>query len=155
MRAPRLKNFDYKGYIAYSITICCDYKNNYFKSEIVINKCSEILKELSEKFNFKIYLYTFMPDHLHLCVVGESKNSDLIKLIKLFKQMAGHWFKNEYHKKLFQPGYYDHIIRKEEGIEKVMRYIAENPIRQGLVGNYDEFKFTGSFMFDDTKNLFV
>lgn len=148
MSAPRLRNFDYIGYAAYSITICCNFKHNYFESDTVVQECIKILKDVSEEYGFRVYLWTFMPGHLHLSVVGDSANANLRKMIKGFKQKCGFWFKKEYNKQLFQPGYYDHIIRKEEGIENVMRYIANNPVRKGLCENYGDYKFTGSFEFD-------
>ncbi|MEW6606117.1 MAG: transposase [bacterium] len=151
MSAPRLENFDYIGYAAYSITICCNFKHNYFESDKTVHECINILKEIAEKYQFKIYLYTFMPDHLHLCVIGDSENANLQKMIKIFKQKCGFWFKKEYNKQLFQQGYYDHIIRKEEGIENVMKYIANNPVRKELCKNFEDYRFTGSFEFDVNK----
>ncbi|MEK7812392.1 MAG: transposase [Candidatus Desantisbacteria bacterium] len=151
MSAPRLENFDYIGYRPYSITICCDCRHNYFESDIVVNECIKILRDVSEEYEFKVYLYTFMPDHLHLSIVGSSENANLQKMIKIFKQKCGFWFKKEYGKQLFQSGYYDHIVRKEEGIEKVIRYMANNPVRKGLCENYEDYRFTSSFEFDMKK----
>ena len=154
MPAPRLKDFDYVGYAAYSITICCDFKRKFFESDKVVQKCISFLKECSDKYQFKIYLYTFMPNHLHLCVVGDSDNANLKKMIIVFKQKCSFWFKKECNLKLFQQGYYDHIIRKEEGIGKVMNYIAYNPIRKNLCENYCDYKFTGSFEFELSESFF-
>lgn len=151
MSAPRLRKFDYIGYTAYSITICCNFKHSHFESNIVVRECIKILKDISEEYKFKVYIYTFMPDHLHLCLVGDSENANLKKMIKLFKQKCCFWFKKEYSKQLFQPGYYDHIIRKKEGIKDVIRYIANNPIRKGLCKHYKEYQFTGSLEYDIRK----
>ena len=43
--------------------------------------------------------------------------------------------------KLWQRGFYEHIIRKEENIADVAEYILNNPVRQGLVqdGEYYEW----------------
>ncbi|MGB7814803.1 MAG: hypothetical protein WBL28_00460 [Methylotenera sp.] len=36
-------------------------------------------------------------------------------------------------KPIWQPGFYDHAIRKDEDIVAIARYIIANPIRAGLV----------------------
>jgi len=40
---------------------------------------------------------------------------------------------------------YDHVLRKEESIEGVARYILDNPVRKGLVSDYKEYPFSWSF----------
>ncbi len=42
--------------------------------------------------------------------------------------------------RLWQPRFYDHIVRKSEGIAEVARYIFENPDRKGLADDYP-FRF--------------
>lgn len=148
MSAPRLHEFDYKGYIAYSVTICCDYKKKIFVKEDKISFCLEVLSDLAGKYGFKVYLYTFMPNHLHLCLVGNRENANLIKMINMFKQKTGFRYKKDFQETLWQSSYYDHVIRKEEGVENAVRYMLNNPVRKGLVKDYWEYPFSGSFVFD-------
>lgn len=45
---------------------------------------------------------------------------------------------------MWQSGYYDHVLRNDEGSLGVMRYILENPVRAGLVAEVQEYPYSGS-----------
>jgi len=101
-----------------------------------------VLYSICESERFKILVYCFMPDHLHLLLVGEA-SSDLIKTMKTFKQITSQRFKNDYAEPLWQRGYYDHILRREEDLEVVANYIWGNPVRKGLAGTILDYPFSG------------
>ncbi|MBN2380988.1 hypothetical protein JXM67_14415 [candidate division WOR-3 bacterium] len=44
---------------------------------------------------------------------------------------------------MWQRGYYDHILRKEEDLEIVANYIWGNPVRKGLAETIEEYPFSG------------
>lgn len=92
-----------------------------------------------------------MPDHLHLLLKGEEK-SDLVRMVKQFKQLTGYYFKRGAGKRLWQKSYYDHVLRKEEDVRGVIRYILENPVRKGLVSQPEEYLFCGSLEFGDEES---
>ena len=45
--------------------------------------------------------------------------------------------------KLWQKGYYDHIVRREEDLRKITEYILANPVRKGLIDDYTAYEFNG------------
>ncbi|WP_423251811.1 transposase, partial [Pseudomonas viridiflava] len=45
--------------------------------------------------------------------------------------------------KVWQKGYHDRAIRREEDVLKAARYIVANPLRAGLVTNVGDFPFLG------------
>ena len=100
-----------------------------------------------------------MPDHLHLLLEGETRDSDIKKLIAVFKQASGYqygqnadqYFSTAEKPKLWQPSFYDHVLRKEEALEEGTRYVLNNPVRKGLVKHYKEYEFSGSFVLADGK----
>ena len=49
---------------------------------------------------------------------------------------------------LWQINYYEHVLRKEEDTKGVARYIFSNPMRKGLVEDFKDYTFLGSFEFD-------
>ncbi|TKJ40894.1 transposase [candidate division TA06 bacterium B3_TA06] len=140
--APRLQCLDYKGQYAYSITICIHNKSPIFKDEKVVNDILETLHSVCSQAKFSILAYCFMPDHLHL-LLGGGEDTDFVKMMKSFKQITSYRFKNSYGKLLWQRGYYDHILRKDEDIEVVARYIWGNSVRKGLVESIDDYPFSG------------
>lgn len=98
-----------------------------------------------------------MPDHLHLLLEGETEDADLKRLIVLFKQASGYNYKKNAGRcysadekpKLWQTSFYDHVLRKDEDLLDVVRYILNNPVRKGLVRNYTEYRHSGSLVFRD------
>ena len=50
--------------------------------------------------------------------------------------------------KLWQPSYYDHVLRKDEDILSVARYVVGNPVRKALVSHFADYEFIGSFELD-------
>jgi REP element-mobilizing transposase RayT len=77
--------------------------------------------------------WVVMPDHLHWLV--DLKNVTLGTLMRYFKARSSH----ELHKvglrstPVWQAGYHDRALRKEEDVVMVARYIIANPLRAGLV----------------------
>ena len=45
---------------------------------------------------------------------------------------------------LWQDSYYDRVVRAEEDLGGIARYIIENPVRAGLVKSPLEYPFVGS-----------
>ena len=96
-----------------------------------------------------------MPDHIHLLIEGKTENADMIKFISIFKQRTAFWFNRRYNIRLWQPGYYEHVLRKDEATSAVARYIFENPVRKGIVSNYLQYPYSGSFELNDIRELFI
>ena len=92
-------------------------------------------------------VFCFMPDHLHL-LLGGKENSDLNVYMKAFKQASAYSFKKEFNEILWQRSYYEHILRREETVEDISRYILNNPVRAGLVEDFRQYPYSGSSLFD-------
>ncbi len=151
-KRTRLKEFNYKGLYRYFITICTFNKEQIFKDNpSTVIWLVDILREQSRTFRFKIWAYCFMPDHLHLLLEGDDVNSDLKKFISSYKQISSFYYKERVGKQLWQINYYDHVLRKEEDNMNVAYYIFNNPLRKGIVDDFKQYEFIGSFEFDMAK----
>jgi putative transposase len=120
---------------------------------VVVTKSIEILKDLSQQESFSVWAYCFMPDHVHLLIEGARSKTDMRRFMRLFKQKAGYWFKSIYKEKLWQPGYYERVLRDDEGTLTVVRYILENPVRKGLVEHFSHYPYLGSLQIDNICHL--
>jgi len=142
-KTNRLNRELYSQERIYFVTICCNNGEGLFVNPQFTN---EMLQELSKCCKLQVftnYAYCFMPDHVHLLLGGE-EGTDLIKLIKQFKQHTGYAFKKTTGNRSWQKSYYDHILRKEEDMVEIVRYILENPVRKGLSKQAEEYPFSGS-----------
>jgi REP element-mobilizing transposase RayT len=78
--------------------------------------------------------FVVMPDHLHwLMQLGEG--ASLSNVVGAVKAVTAHALGQ----RIWQNGFHDHAVRKEEDLAKLARYIIANPVRAGLaqrVGDY-------------------
>jgi putative transposase len=92
---------------------------------------------------FDVPAYCFMPDHLHLLICGNQPWSYLPGCLKLLRQRAAVEFSRVRGERLWQSGYFEHVLRNDEAVETVARYIETNPVRAGLATTVGEWRFTG------------
>jgi len=95
-----------------------------------------------------IIAYCFMPDHLHLLVEGQSEQANARKFAEVFRQVSGFYFRAHREARLWQEGYYDHILRDEDATIAVARYIVLNPVRAGLCADASTYPLTGSTRYE-------
>jgi putative transposase len=138
----------YRGKILVSFTLCIKNRKELFVSNDIFSRFESILlKELAEG-DVSAQIYLFMPDHVHLILSGREENTDILKCLNSYKKQTGFWlYKNKPSIK-WQKDYYDHILRKEEDLETIIKYILNNPVRAGLVDNWKQYQFKGSTIFN-------
>jgi REP element-mobilizing transposase RayT len=51
--------------------------------------------------------------------------------------------------KLWQPGFFDHLLRSEESYEQKWRYVRENPVRAGLASRAEDWPYQGEVVLID------
>jgi REP-associated tyrosine transposase len=85
-----------------------------------------------------------MSDHLHLILAGTDEQADFQRFMSNWKQRSGFRHKQRTGNSLWQESYYDHVLRDDEEMERAVRYVLENPVRKGLVREFDEYPFSGS-----------
>ena len=146
-RSLRLSGFDYHYPGPYHVTIGTYERQPFLACPELVAALREELASLASLAGVQVYAYCFMPDHLHLLLVLSGK-MDLVEFVRRFKGRSTRIFWQHGGKgKLWQRGFYDHILRKEEGLREVARYILENPVRAGLTQDFRAYYGAGSFVF--------
>jgi len=139
-KANRLPPASYEGGI-YFVIISCDRRAAYFAQAKRAEWCAKHLLACAQMAGADLLAYTIMPDHVHLLVA--QYHGTLPALVRTFKQVTGFHFKKDTGQGLWQKGYYDHVIRKEEDLAEIALYIAANPVRRALVVDWQAYEFTG------------
>jgi len=150
----RLKKYDYSQAGAYFVTIDVQNREHLFgniaNGEMVLNDAGKMIDDqwnaLRERFPFvDLDIYQIMPDHFHgiIVIVGATlvvaldggKPSTLGDIIGAFKSITTneyikgveiqHW--QGFSKRLWQRNYYEHVIRDENDLERIRKYIQLNP----------------------------
>jgi REP element-mobilizing transposase RayT len=62
--------------------------------------------------------------------------------MKLIRQRTGIAYRRLQKRALWQEGYFERVIRRNEQLADVCAYIAANPVRAGLAGQVEDYPFT-------------
>ena len=83
-----------------------------------------------------------MPDHIHV-VARLEQGSTLPKIMHSLKGYTANQINCLLQENggVWQAGYHDHCIRKEESLREIILYCYHNPVRKGLVQNPSEYPF--------------
>ena len=84
--------------------------------------------------------FVVMPDHFHWLfrLTGTRQLSVCINNVKAYSAKGINLIRGR-NCKVWQTGYYDRAIRKEQDLEAVARYIVANPLRAGIVRSVKEY----------------
>jgi len=107
-------------------------------SQITINEI------LNLESGSKWLAWVLMPDHFHGILL--LKNSDLSKVIKNCKARSAIKINKYLDRKgnVWQSGFYDRLIRREEDRVGIARYIVANPLRARLVKKISDYPYWDS-----------
>jgi leucyl-tRNA synthetase len=100
-----------------------------------------VVSEALHHFNggrYRLHAFVVMPNHVHVLFEPLAKNelSDILHSWKSFtSKKIGEQLKQE--GRIWQPEYFDRLIRSERHFDKVREYIAKNPFKAKL--GKDEF----------------
>jgi putative transposase len=100
------------------------------------------LKRYQQRYNFVLYAYTLMPNHVHL--IMETDIIPLSKIMQGIQQSYTCYFHNKYKTvgHLFQGRYKAILIQREVYLQELVRYIHLNPFKASLVENPDDYPWS-------------
>jgi REP element-mobilizing transposase RayT len=87
----------------------------------------------------KTLAWVVMPDHFHWLI--ELENSSLRRLMRETKSLVTrevNFFCNR-NGPLWQQGFHDRALRREDDLVKMARYVVANPLRAGLVERIGDY----------------
>jgi len=143
-RPRRLDPADYRGYRAYSLTICTYNRTRPFTdADIVHQTLLQFLRTAAEQ-HVEILAYCFMPDHLHVVAIAHRADTDLQRFVRLAKQCSGYAFTRAAGRRLWQDSYFDRTVRSVEELPSLVEYTIRNPLRAGLVCSPTDYPHWGS-----------
>ncbi|MFJ3485664.1 REP-associated tyrosine transposase [Pseudomonas sp. NPDC090202] len=83
--------------------------------------------------------WVVMPDHFHWLM--ELKGCRLAPLVQRIKSRSARAInrRRSQHRQLWQRGFHDRALRREEDLVKMARYVVANPLRAGLVSKIGDY----------------
>jgi REP element-mobilizing transposase RayT len=134
--------FDYRSSHPTHVTTVTRLRQPFFRNDHLARICVDAIEETRLKFNAVVSAYCVMPDHVHL-LAEMPEGVSLEAFMKHFKQLSGFRLKAQTGKPAWQVSYYDHVLRREEAVRDVARYIWSNPVRAGLIDDARDYPYSG------------
>jgi putative transposase len=144
-RSMRLAGFDYAEHGAYFVTICTldrlplfgDILREVMRANAAGTMIERWWRELPSKYkHVEADEVVVMPNHVHgLLFINGSDGAPLPRIMQWFKTMTTNAYFAAVREsgwasvsgKLWQRGYYDHIVRRDEALNDIRQYIIDNP----------------------------
>ena len=103
------------------------------------------LYETKRHHPFSMLAYCFLPDHFHLMLrpTGASNFSAIMHSFKpnFTKDYKAHLGITG-SMKFWQKGFWDHVIRSPEDLQRHFDYIHYNPVKHGLVAHPEDWSYS-------------
>jgi REP element-mobilizing transposase RayT len=143
-RPPRIPEFDYIGPLAVFFTSSTLSRRPAFLDGNVARYAVDQILQIAESCDVEINAYCVMPDHVHILTTGCHDQSETLTSFLQWKQKLGYWYRRRTTEFLWQPGYWDRVLRDEDDLSQAVRYVVANPLRAGLVRDLTQYPWVGS-----------
>jgi hypothetical protein len=129
--APRLAQFDYRGEYVYLLTICTFQRAHVSVDTAFARVVIAQLLRLAEEECFS------MPR-------GRAIAADVRRLVHRWKQVSGFTWRRDHKRPSCQRGYHDHVLRDEDHVMRLAKYVVNNPVRSQLVARVEDYPLVAS-----------
>ena len=134
----RLKTYNYGSDGYYFVTINTNYGRPYLQGDIRNIVVAELAR-LNTFEGVKLDYDIVMSNHIHVIIIFKKCRYSLFEIIRRFKSKTTVFIRKYANQgwqlqKLWQPGYYEHIIRNDNALTRIREYIINNP-------NVEKIKF--------------
>ena len=125
----------------YEVTTNTHQRKPLFQNFFLGREVVKALAHQHQRGNVQSLALVVMPDHFHwLFSLGERLPlSEVLKVVKSWTGEAVNRDRNAPGKPVWQPGFHDRALRRDEDIRKVARYIIANPLRAELVDKIGDY----------------
>ena len=164
LQHKRLKRYYIPGH-AHELTFSCYKRRKYFTDERVCSIFLEELEKARSTFNFKVWAYVIMPNHIHLLIWPPELQYSIAKILNTLDGKTAKHYRDylinsdikKYEKYLILSrgrqvfrfwlpgGGYDRNIVNSKAIYNSIKYIENNPVRTGMVMTPEEWPWSSAY----------
>jgi putative transposase len=118
----------------------------FLKNEQVADLVAESIHYRDGKV-YDLIAFCIMPNHVHLVFMPlEKSESAFYSLTEILQSLKRHTARQsnlilDRSGTFWQDESYDHIIRDQAELERIIKYVLNNPVKAGLVDDWTEWKW--------------
>ena len=148
-RPPRLDEvFQTYDRPLFFVTICPVRRHEIADMKAVHRSFKKYIARACSEFGVAVGRYVIMPGHIHFFVCGDN-DFQLAKWVNGLKRSMSVAVGATKQRPLWQPGFFDHLLRNDESYSQKWEYVRENPVRAGLAPESDHWPYQGEFVVID------
>jgi putative transposase len=124
--------------------ILCEQE--YLKNEGVADLVAESIYYRDGKV-YDLVAYCIMPNHVHMVFMPLKKGNDVFySLTEILQSLKRHTARQANlilgrSGAFWQDESYDHIVRDKAELERIIKYVLNNPVKAGLVDEWTQWKW--------------
>lgn len=98
----------------------------------------------NHKKDYSVYCFCIMPNHFHIVFRHLENSRDIDQIMKSIKGFSAREINKLLNRKgsIWQSESFDHIVRDEDELYRIINYVIMNPVKAGLVENWRDWNFT-------------
>jgi putative transposase len=149
---------------AHELTFSCFRRYTFLKAERTCQWLADAIDQARAEWEFALWAYVFMPEHVHLMVWPKRPDYDIRLILQAIKEPVGrkavkhlranapHWLPRitvqrgrRLERRFWQAGGgYDRNVVEPQTLLAMVEYIHANPVRRGLAGRAEEWKWSSA-----------
>ncbi len=130
----------------YLVTTVTEQRQTVFTDFWLGRIVVQAMRHQHQQGNIHSLAFVLMPGHLHWLFTLQNDNT-LAAVMMHVKGSSSYLIQKNrrecgaihLHQPLWQEGYHDRALRKEEDLQQIARYIVANPLRGGLVDKIGDY----------------
>ena len=140
---PRHPRVDYASQRVFFITFSVWDRRSVFADPDMATAMRDVIFRYREREWYWILSYCVMPDHVHILLKLRSSNHQLSRIVATLKHESMKVVRQRGKSLRWKYGYYDKILRGDDSEFRIAHYIAQNPVRSGIVHEASEYRWGG------------
>lgn len=129
----------------YFITFCTYKRQPLLASDTIHQEFRKAAERVSAAGN-AVGCYVIMPDHIHVFVRIGNRGRLSLAVKCLREHITKRLHQDCSGLRIWQPGFFDHIMRSEESYAEKWLYVRNNPVRAGLCISPDKWPYQGEII---------
>ncbi len=134
-----LKRYQTEGHHHF-VTFSCYRRLSYLNDDHARTVFLEVLEQLRQRHEFRVYSYVLMPEHVHL-LLSEPKLQKLSDTFRVLKGQTSRQLRGD-RTQFWQSRYHDFNVLTSSRFIQKMRYIHRNPVERGLVEKPEDWEWS-------------
>ncbi len=127
-----------------SATTCTRDRRPIFADGRAATAAVGVLREHARVRGVPIHAFCVMPDHAHIAL-APAPGCDVVQFVGEYENLAQReLWRLGLEGRIWQAGFFDHVLRSDEAVADVVQYVLNNPVRAGLVETWRNCPWCGS-----------